>query len=143
MTGRFFGINSTGNVLAGVAGGRVDLIGTGSPILDTGRPKGQRVDAFFDKTRFQNPGPNSIGNLGRNSLQGPGFGNFDVSLVRGFPLKFLGEAGNAQLRFEAFNSLNRTNFGLPNTGITNSNFGKLTGTDGEPRILQLSFKINF
>jgi hypothetical protein len=54
MTGRFFGINSTGNVLAGVAGGRVDLTGTGSPILDTGRPKGQKVDAYFDKTRFQN-----------------------------------------------------------------------------------------
>src|SRR5262249_21117359 len=143
MSGRVFGINSTGDVLAGVAGGRVNLIGSGSPILDTGRSKGEKVAAYFDKARFQNPGPNNIGNLGRNVMEGPGFANFDVSLVRGFPLKFLGEGGNAQFRFEAFNSLNRTNFGLPNTGITNSNFGRLTSTDGEPRILQLSLKINF
>ena len=63
-------------------------------------------------------------------------------MVKGFRLP-LGEAGLGQLRFEAFNILNRTNFSLPNTGITNSNFGKLLSTDGDPRILQLALKIIF
>jgi hypothetical protein len=142
MSGRHLHINATGNPLAGIAGARVDLIGSGSPILDTGRPKGEKVAAYFDKTRFQNPQPNTVGTLGRNALEGPGFANYDISLVRAFPLPFLREA-NSQFRFEAFNAFNRTNFGLPNAGLTNPNFGRLTGTDGEPRILQLSVKIIF
>ena len=64
-------------------------------------------------------------------------------MVKGFPLPMLGESGIGQFRFEAFNLFNRTNFGLPNTGITNSNFGRLTSTDGDPRILQLAIKISF
>jgi len=143
MTGRVFGINSTGNVLAGVAGGRVNLVGTGSPILDTSRAKGDKINAYFDKARFQNPGPNQVGTLGRNALQGPGFANVDVSIVRTFPLPMLGERFNTQFRFEAFNVANRTQLGLPNTSITSSNFGKITATDGDPRILQLSLKFNF
>ena len=39
-----------------------------------------------------NPEPNMIGTLGRNALEGPGFANFDVSLVKGFRLRLLGEA---------------------------------------------------
>jgi len=63
--------------------------------------------------------------------------------MKGFRLPMLGESGLGQFRFEAFNLFNRTNFGQPNTGITNSNFGRLTGTDGNPRILQLALKIVF
>ncbi len=143
QSGRFFQIAGTGNPLAGIAGARVDLIGSGSPILDTGRSKGDKIAAYFDKTRFRNPAPNTLGTLGRNSLMGPGYANLDLSLVKGFRLPFLGEAGLGQLRLEAFNTLNRTNFSNPNTGLTNVNFGRLTGTDGDPRILQLAVKLNF
>src|SRR5215813_10142207 len=143
QSGRFFTIAATGDPLAGIAGARVDLTGTGNPVLPTNRSKGEKVDAYFDKTRFRNPAPNTLGTLGRNVLEGPGFANLDVSMVKGFRIPMLREAGLGQFRFEAFNLLNRTNFGQPNTGITNSNFGRLTGTDGDPRILQLSFKINF
>ncbi len=143
QSGRYFHVAGTGNTLAGVAGARVDLIGSGSPIFDTGRSKGEKINAYFDKTRFQNPAPNTLGSLGRNSLNGPGFANLDLSLVKGFRLPMFGEAGLGQLRFEGFNVFNRTNFGNPNTGLTNVNFGRLTGTDGDPRILQLAVKINF
>ena len=143
QSGRFFQIAGTGNTLAGIAGARVDLIGSGSPILDTGRSKGDKIAAYFDKTRFRNPAPNTLGTLGRNSLMGPGYANLDLSLVKGFRLPFLGEGGLGQLRLEAFNTLNRTNFSNPNTGLTNVNFGRLTGTDGDPRILQLAVKLNF
>ncbi len=144
QTGRYFHIAATGDPLAGVAGARVDLIGgSSSPILPSDRSKGDKVNAWFDKARFANPAPNTIGSLGRDSLVGPGFANFDISLVKGFRIPFLGEAGLGQFRFEAFNLLNRTNFGLPNTGITNVNFGRLTGTDGDPRILQMAIKFHF
>ena len=121
----------------------MDLIGSGNPVLPTDRSKGRKSTQWFDTGRFTNPAPNTVGTLGRDSLVGPGFANTDISLVKGFRLPMLGEAGLGQFRFEAFNLFNRTNFGLPNTGITNSNFGKLLTTDGDPRILQMALKFYF
>ena len=143
QSGRFFTVGATGDPLAGISGARVDLIGAGNPVLPTNRSKGEKVAQYFDKTRFRNPASNTLGTLGRNILEGPGFANFDLSMVKGFRLPMLGDSGLGQFRFEAFNAFNRTNFGQPNTGITNSNFGRLTATDGNPRILQLAIKIVF
>src|SRR5262249_16430886 len=143
QSGRFFTIAATGDPLAGIAGARVDLIGTENPVLPTDPAKPDKIAAYFDKTRFRNPAPNTLGTLGRNVLEGPGFANLDVSMVKAFRIRPFGESGLGQFRFEAFNVFNRTNFSNPNTGITNSNFGRLTGTDGNPRILQLAIKIVF
>ena len=52
------------------------------------------------------------GYLGRNTLRGPGFYNFDFSVFRDFPIS--DRLGIFQLRFEAFNLTNHTNFGVPN-----------------------------
>jgi hypothetical protein len=75
-------------------------------------------------------------------LIGPGYANVDASLVRAFRLRFLGEAGMAQVRLEAFNVFNRTNFNQPDTGTTSPTFGQLTSA-GAARILQLAAKIIF
>ena len=115
-------------------------MGSGYPVLDTGRSKGETINAYFDKARFANPQPNSFGTLGRNALWGPGFANIDASLSKGWKLGFLGEAGLTEFRFEAFNIVNATHLANPVTGLTNSNFGKITSTDGDPRILQLALK---
>ncbi len=117
QSGRHFSINATGDPLAGISGARVDLIGEGNPVLSSDRSKGEKVAQYFDTTRFRNPAPNTLGTLGRNSLEGPGFANVDVSMVKGFRLP-LGEAGLGQLRF-------------------------VLSTDGDPRILQLALKIMF
>jgi hypothetical protein len=143
QSGRPFLIGSSNTSTAGAGRSYVDLVGSGNPVLDTGRSKGQKIDQYFDKTRFANPAGGSFGTLGRNPMLGPGFANIDISLVKGFRMPFLGERGLGQFRFEAFNLLNRTNFGNPNTGITNVNFGRLTGTDGDPRILQMAIKFAF
>lgn len=143
QSGRFFHVRATGDPLAGISGARADLIGPGNPVLPSNRSKGEKVAAYFDRTRFRNPAPNTVGTLGRNALEGPGFANVDVSMVKGFRLPMLGESGLGQFRFEAFNVFNRTNFGMPNTGITNPKFGRLLSTDGDPRILQLAIKFLF
>jgi hypothetical protein len=143
-SGRPFTIYASGNPMAGIGGISADLVGTGgNPVLDTSRSKGAKVAEYFDVTRFADPTAGTFGNLGRNILTGPGFANLDASLVKGFRVPLLGEGGLAQLRFEGFNILNRTNFGLPDTGLTSPTFGQLTATDGNARILQLAVKLVF
>jgi hypothetical protein len=108
----------------------VDLLGSGNPVLDTGRSKGQKLAAYFDTARFQNPAPNTYGTLGRNALQGPGYANVDASLSKGFRLPYLGEAGLGLFRFEGFNVLNATHLSLPTTGLTNNFEGEETAGVG-------------
>jgi hypothetical protein len=55
----------------------------------------------------------------------------------------MGEQGNIEYRFEAFNTLNATHLGQPTTGLTNPNFGKITGTAGDPRILQMALRLGW
>ncbi|MGI8743681.1 MAG: carboxypeptidase regulatory-like domain-containing protein [Bryobacteraceae bacterium] len=141
--GRPFSIFASNNPTAGAGSAFVDLMGLGNPVLDAGRSKGQKVAAYFDRSRFSNPLPNTYGTLGRNVLIGPGFANVDASLVKAFHLPFLGEAGSGQLRFESFNVLNRTNLGLPNASIGNPKFGQILTTDGDPRIMQVAVKVAF
>jgi len=52
------------------------------------------------------------------------------------------EWANLQLRFEAFNIVNRANFGLPGTVFGSAQFGVITGT-GPARILQVAAKLIF
>jgi hypothetical protein len=141
QSGRPFNVGSAGNPTAGAGGARADLVGEGYPVLDSGRSKGERLDAYFDKARIATASPNTFGTLGRNALFGPGFANIDISLTKSWPLPFIGESGKFEYRFEAFNLFNATHMSNPNTGITNSNFGKILGTDGDPRILQMALKV--
>jgi hypothetical protein len=132
---------ASNNPTAGAGSARADLVGTGYPVLDPGRSKSQRLDAYFDKARFVNPAPNTFGTLGRNILIGPGYANIDTSLAKGWTLPFFHEAVHIEYRFEAFNLLNATHLGNPTTGLTNPNFAKITSTDGDPRILQMALKV--
>lgn len=141
QSGRPFSIGASNNPAAGAGSARADLVGEGYPVLDPGRSKGEKLNAYFDVRRFVNPAPNTYGTLGRNALIGPGFANVDASLSKGWRLPFLGEQGLVEYRFEAFNLFNATHLGIPVTGITNPNFGKITGTDGDPRILQMALKV--
>lgn len=141
QSGRPFSIGASNNPIAGAGSARIDLVGTGYPILDPNRPKGEKLAKYFDTTRFANPAPNTYGTLGRNVLFGPGFANVDTSLAKGWRLPFIGESGLVEFRFEAFNLFNATHLTNPVTGLTNSNFGKILGTDGDPRILQMALKI--
>jgi hypothetical protein len=141
QSGRPFTIGASNNPTAGAGSAFADLVGVGYPVLDTGRSKGEILSAYFDTKRFANPAPNTFGTLGRNVLFGPGFANVDVSLAKGWHLPFLGEGGRIEYRFEAFNLFNATHLSNPVTGLTSPNFGKITSTDGDPRILQMALKV--
>ena len=79
-----------------------------------------------------------LGNEGRNTVTGPPLNQTDISVFKTFPIT---ERQRVQLRFEAFNALNATHLANPITGLTNPNFGKITSTAGDPRILQMALKV--
>ncbi len=64
---------------------------------------------------FSFPALGQLGNLGRNTLRGPGMLNVDASLFKNWPL--LHDHTKLQFRIEAFNLLNRANFQAPKVKI--------------------------
>jgi hypothetical protein len=81
----------------------------------------------------------TFGNLARNALRGPGTLNFDASFSRLFALR---ENLKLDVRGEAFNVINHTNFSAPNVTLNSSSFGRITAA-GDPRIFQFAMKLQF
>jgi hypothetical protein len=80
-----------------------------------------------------------FGNLGYDSLVGPGYFDVDVALSRKFRVR---ETQNFEIRAEAFNLQNKTNFLNPTGTLNSSTFGKIL-TDVSPRIMQFAVKYAF
>jgi hypothetical protein len=95
---------------------------------------------WFDTSVFSVPAPYTYGNLGRNTLFGPGRTNWDMSLFKNFVIR---DQTRFELRAEAFNVFNHPQFGLPNASIGNPQAGSITSTVGNPRQLQMGLRFQF
>jgi len=115
-----------------------------------GVPAGARLgtpDRYFDACAFRLPDPGYYGNLGRNTLIGPGLVNFDFAAVKNTRIS---ENKNIQFRGEFFNLFNRANFSRPAvTNIFNSNgtrvasAGIIQSTLTTSRQIQFGLKLTF
>ncbi|MBX5479533.1 MAG: hypothetical protein IRZ19_10735, partial [Pyrinomonas methylaliphatogenes] len=103
----------------------------------------------FSGQVFFNAAPGQTGNLERAFINGPFIFTWDASLLKNIPIT---ERVRFQIRVEAFNVLNRANFFVPQfpTGgnssgfnINSTNFGRITSTVTDPRIIQLVGRIEF
>lgn len=111
---------------------------TGPVILGT-------ADQWFDPSAFLAPPNNSgfYGNLGRDTLIGPGLATWDLSLLKDTPLR---EKLTLQFRAEFFNLLNRANFNTPNAitftpaGVSPT-AGVITSTSTTSRQIQFGLKL--
>jgi hypothetical protein len=118
--------------------------GCRSPV-NTGNP------VSYIKTQcFAVPNPITLrGNLGRNTLIGPGLMNFDFSLFKNNYIKRISDRFNAQFRAEFFNILNHANFAPPSdnrnifdsTGSRVANAGLITSTQTPSRQIQFAVKL--
>jgi hypothetical protein len=94
------------------------------------------------------PGANKWGNLGRNTLIGPGVSKLDFSVFKNNRVKRISENFNAQFRAEVFNILNRANFASPtdnstvfdHVGSPISSAGLITSTQTTSRQIQFALK---
>jgi hypothetical protein len=94
---------------------------------------------WFNTEAFEIPRHGSFGNAGRNILEGPGLQTINVSVTKNTPLR---ENVSLQLRAEAFNVLNRTNYDLPNIFLGSPTFGRILSA-GSPRHVQFGIKLLF
>jgi hypothetical protein len=81
-----------------------------------------------------------FGNVGRDTIHGPGILNTDLALLKDTKIS---EGKNLQVGIEAFNIANHAQFANPNGNIASGNFGRVTGLQVSPRIVQLRAKFNF
>ena len=107
-------------------------------------------DRWYDPSSFELQPAGFYGNLGRNTLTGPGFANFDASLVKDTAIPSISETFKLQFRFEMFNLVNRANFSLPErvifrsaSGIPNTDAGRITSTVTSSRQMQFGLKVLF
>jgi Carboxypeptidase regulatory-like domain/TonB dependent receptor len=123
-------------------------------------------DAFVINPNFDGSWGVNLGDVGRNTLRGPGFFQADFSLMKDFAIH---ENMKLQFRVDLFNIFNHPNFGPPDGGLCtavtavgpagpatctpNTNFGKVGGTiadtnssqigTGTARQAQFSLKFSF
>ncbi|MCI0339217.1 MAG: TonB-dependent receptor, partial [Acidobacteria bacterium] len=79
------------------------------------------------------------GNLGRNTLRGQGFTNWDMGLIKRIKIV---EAKEVLLRVDAFNIFNQKYFGNPVNNMASPQFGTNLN-DGGNRSLTLGAKLSF
>ncbi|HET9529797.1 MAG TPA: TonB-dependent receptor, partial [Blastocatellia bacterium] len=141
-----------------------DLDGDGTddneqrPNLKPGRsnnPTTGRVEQWFDPSAFESLTAGMRGNLGRNTIIGPGLATFDFSVAKNFKITSVSESLNAQFRAEFFNIFNRTNFSIPARSnleifadpgpdaMPLPNVGRITSTATTSRQMQFALRISF
>jgi len=101
---------------------------------------------WFDTSAFRAVTERRFGTAGVNSMRGPGFANFDMSVFREFGL---GGGRAVQFRMEAFNLTNTPHFANPQNSVNASNFGIISGTANsgregiDERLFRLGLRFRF
>jgi outer membrane receptor protein involved in Fe transport len=109
---------------------------TGASRILGGLGPGQK---FFDTSVFEDPLPGQTGNVGRNSLRGPSYRNYNATISRNFALS---ERFDLKVMASAFNVTNSPHFNDPEGSITSGAFGESRTTFGE-RSIRFGIKLSF
>jgi Carboxypeptidase regulatory-like domain len=101
-----------------------------------------QTQGYLNPAAFALPLSFQLGNVPRSwdAIRGPI--NFDdnASVIKMVPIH---EQIGLEFRAEAFNLLNKVNFGLPNAQYNSSTFGQITSQYNLPRNVQLAMKVHF
>jgi hypothetical protein len=114
-------------------------------VLNPNNGYGQQIHTrlnWFYRPAFVSPTAAAVqvGNEKRGAINGPGYNRLDMGVFRNFKIH---EGITFQLRGEAFNLANHTNFqAVGTTGTTATTFGQVTSAR-DNRILQVAGKITF
>lgn len=110
---------------------------TGQPIFGSGT---RTATEWFNTAAFATPAAFTFGDVGRNSVYGPGMQTMDLAIAREFAIA---ERMKFQFRGEFFNALNHTNLGTPDRFVNTQQFGTITEATTPGRQVQLSARLSF
>ena len=139
---------STNTITGGTQPTRPNYV-SGQPFVLPNKTAGANGQ-WVNPAAWQEPAPGFIGTSNRNMLYGPGYQRFDLSIDKNFNMPY-NEHHQLQIRLDAFNAFNHTNFSNPN-GFLNgtSTPGRITGSNapsgsanGGSRELQLAARYSF
>ena len=135
LTISVFGDTANAGTVVGENPIRANL--TGQKIFGPGT---RNSTTWFNPGAFAAPPAYTYGNVGRNSVYGPGLQTMDLGIVREFSVS---ERARFEARAEFFNALNHTNLGTPNRFVNTSSFGSITEVATPGREIQLSARLSF
>ena len=139
------------NLAAGASPNPTSGVSHGCAGIPAGTPVGTPT-LYFDPCAFVPQPLGTFGNLGRNTLIGPGIAEADVSLMKNFLIR---EGTSLQFRAECFNVANHPNFQAPSTNfrrifdgtvqgnLVSTAVGALTATTTASRQIQFGLKLVF
>jgi hypothetical protein len=107
QSGPVFTVTSTTNLTNAFPAGAVRPNLVGDPELPSDQ---QTLTRWFNTAAFVNPAPLTFGNSPRSVLRGPSFVTTDLTLEKAIALS---DRHSLDVRVEAYNLLNRTNFNTP------------------------------
>jgi hypothetical protein len=114
----------------------------GSPAISHPNKKAD-IAEWFNTSAYALPAIGTFGDVGRNTVEGPGAWLLTGGLYRNFP--FDKERYRIQFRSEFFNLLNHTNLGNPDGNLSDGTFGHIlgdnTGSNTGGRVIQFALKI--
>ena len=110
---------------------------TGQPVFG---PNSHTASQWFNPAAFATPAAFTFGNVGRNTIYGPGLQTLDMAVAREFALS---ERFRFQFRAEFFNALNNVNLGTPNRFVNTPQFGTITEATTPGRQIQFSARVSF
>jgi hypothetical protein len=124
---------------------RPNIVGNVSAVIN---PRSQWVRSstaisnVYSSSNLSTPTATPFGNVQRNALIGPAYGNFDFGAHKNFALWW--EGSSLQFRVEAFNLFNATNYKSPDGNISSTSFGSFTSTGVFPsRRMQFALRLAF
>jgi hypothetical protein len=136
-----FTVNVTGdtaNVGAGTGG--IFVRPNAVPGVSWREPSGQSTAAhFFNPAAFSMPAPFTFGNVGRNTVIGPGLFNLDLTMGKSIRIN---ERLSLHFRGEFFNALNHPNYSVIGRIINSNTFAQAL-SQLDPRELQFGAKVIF
>jgi hypothetical protein len=101
------------------------------------------LNKWFNTQCFADAPAGELGNASRAPVYGPDFVNTDFSVIKRIPLAFR-EGMDLDFRAEFFNLFNHPQFGLPGSDVDSAtNFGSITSTVNNPRLIQFAVKLRF
>jgi outer membrane receptor protein involved in Fe transport len=152
-SGNPFTVSEGAGVFPNARGSGLDLVpGKSSNPIDPQNPNRYFDPSSFalpfDPARRQEPNVGFIGNLGRNTLIGPGLATVDLMFAKDFRGARVSKEFDIQFRAEVFNLLNRANFSIPSVteifnpdGTVRGDVGRITSTRTSARQAQLGIRI--